>query len=532
MPLIQFPYNESPGIAKDIEPYRLPNGVWSDGQNMLAKDKRFGKAFGYGTFISSPTIVPKSLFFCPINTGAFWAYPGLTKAYAFDVDGTVADITNAGGDYTGGASDLWNFAFLHGLGIFNNGVDDPQLWNPPALGTALVDLTNWPAATSAKVIRSFLSFLIALDVTNATGRARQMVKWSHPATQGAVPTSWDPTDATKDAGEILLSRTPGACLDCLPLGNTNVIYKEDSVHGMSFIGGQLIFGFQELFTDFGLLATECVAAFGRQHFVATSDDILIHNGNQAQSVVDAKNRKWIFNNLDTTYFYTSYVMPYYSRGEMWFCFPLGGATWPNMAFIYNYASGSSSFRELPEAARAVYSPAIKTSIGDTWASGGTGADLWNTESTITWNDSQFIILEDKVFFINSEEDTIQKFDETSFEDVGKVRRSFLERQSMAFAGVDAKGNAVIDLDSVKFIQEIYPRITGTAGIEILVYVGTQMFADETIVWQDPKTYIIGTTELLPVYLSCRYLSIRFESSENIEWEVHGFAYEPVILGRF
>jgi hypothetical protein len=531
MAIIPFPFSDNPGIAKDIAPQDLPSGLWSDGKNMLFRNRKASKAFGYTEYIGTTTISPRALFFCPLNLSGFWIYPGLTKCYAFDIAGTKANITNSGGDYTGGEDSRWNFCFLHGLGIVNNGTDLPQLWSPPSLATTLVALTNWPASTYAKVMRSYLNFLIALDVTKSSGtRYAQMVKWSHPADAGAVPSSWDEADATKLAGENLLSETPGVLIDCLPLGGANIVYKEDATYSMTYIGGQYVFGFQRLPLSFGLLAQDCAVQLERQHFAVTNNDIVIHDGVTAVSIVAEKDRQWIFDALEQGGKTRAFAFPYHSRGEVWFCFSQTGGAVPDLACIWNKDRNSITFRDLPHVRSAVYVPALRLSAADTWDE--EAVLTWAAETTKIWDDPSYINIKERVLFINEDDGTIDQFDTDSYDAKGTAERSFLERQSMPFYGVDKDGKVVADMKAVKFVQELWPWITGTTGATVDIYVGTQDEVTDDITWLDPVTFTIGTTDFIPVYASCRFLSIRLEATGTDLWEWHGMEYSIQSGGVF
>jgi len=621
MPRIHFPLAQSPGVVKDIDPYRLPNGAWSDVRNMLFRDAQLKKAFGYTTFLGSPSVTPYGLFYLPAVDTALWAYTGLAAVYAFDAGAASSDITRAAGAYTGTVDDKWTATYLHGIGILNNGVDEPQVWKTPATATLLTDMNaevgTWTAGDSCRTIRAFGNYLVALDVTKSSTRHAQMVKWSHPAASGSMPSSWDETDATKDAGEQIISRTPGALVDCLPLGNANILYKEDSVHAMNFIGGGFIFGFNELFDSFGLMAPDAVAAFPGHHFVATFDDILVHNGVQAKSVIDSVNRRWLFNNIEFTAIQRSHVYHYKSRAEMWFNFVLDGGTTADMAYIYNYVTQSGTFRELPDVGRITFAPATRTTLGDTWggnqakvfasatdianatntftsanhgyATGlvgqwttdnalptgisavtnyfvirigqdtfkvatsyanaiagtvngisddGTGnqtftpTDTWESENNWSWGDTAFLTAISRTLFLNAVDASIDEFDETAFTEDGTNQRVFAERQSMPFVGLSDRGEAIVDVDSVKLFTELRPRITAAAGTEVQVYFGTQMFPGQTVTWQLPVTYVVETTEFIPLNISARFLSVRFEATGSVEWVLHGFSYDLEAQGQF
>ena len=606
MPIIDFSLAVAPGIVRSIEPHRLPLGIWSDGLNIHFRDNKTEKAFGFATFVDTPVINPKAIFFAPLNNTSLWAYPGLTAIYAFDRDGTTADITG-GTTPSGTEVDLWTFAYLNGIAILNNGVQDPQQW-VPSLGNNCADLSNWPASTECRTMRSFLQYLIALDVTKSSIRHSQMVKWSHGAAAGAVPSSWDETDPTVDAGEFLLSATPGIIIDCLALGNTNILYKEDSVYGMTFIGGSLVFGFQQLFGDFGILARDAVVAFGRRHFVITNEDILVHNGIQRESVVDARNRKWFFDNLSEAGRPSTFCVNVRHRSEIWTFFPMTGAGAPNMVMIYNTEQKSTTFREIPHARFAVYTPAQR-SLADDSFDGGTGdgslietidnaaavdkggglvgipitghaltvgatvviagtanydgsevivsataneivitatynaetfsvtdtvteTDTFDFESSIIFNKTSETELQSRFFMINEDDDDIEEFDETIFQDVGVNKRSYLERKTMAFVGAGQGGQMVVDLQQMKFFTEMWPHIVGADGVEVLVFFGTQDKVNDDVTFAPSVIYTIGTTTEIPIYLTARFLTVRFEATGSDPWELHGFTYEVLPTGRY
>jgi hypothetical protein len=263
----------------------------------------------------------------------------LAKAYAF-LGTTHADITNAGGDYTGDETDHWNGGVFHGIPVINNGVDNPQMWNLPGLGTALVDITAWPASTSAKVVRPFRNFLVALDVTKAGVRYSRMVKWSHRADPDAMPDSWDETDATKDTGEQSLEEGEEELVDCATLGNSNYIYTEVAAWEQALIGGPSIFAFRKKFPSVGMLTQGCAGKFQRRHFVVTANDIVVHDGSQVQSVADGIVRKWFFANLSSSNFRQTRVIPQHSNSEMWICFPSTGASAIDTALVWNWVFNS------------------------------------------------------------------------------------------------------------------------------------------------------------------------------------------------
>jgi hypothetical protein len=77
-------------------------------------------------------------------------------------------------------------------------------------GTAFANIPAWNANWRAAALRSYKSFLIALNVTKAGVNFPNLVKWSDAAANNVAPTTWDELDTTHLAGENSLSqaRTP------------------------------------------------------------------------------------------------------------------------------------------------------------------------------------------------------------------------------------------------------------------------------------------------------------------------------------
>src|ERR1700704_5216188 len=192
-----------PGAIADVPPYQIPPEAWTTALNMRARDYGLESLLGWVQVFGTPTVAP--YFLMPISGVAqnFWLYAGLNKVYAYD-GATHTNITRqtASVDVNYSSTDAadLNGTLLGNIPIINNGIDIPQFWPTQSIGTKLANLTNWPAALRAKVIRSFGPFLVGFSLIDAGNALPHTIQWSHPATPGSVPSSWDYTDTTVDAG--------------------------------------------------------------------------------------------------------------------------------------------------------------------------------------------------------------------------------------------------------------------------------------------------------------------------------------------
>ena len=513
------------GVITDVKPHELPLNAWSSALNMRFRDGYAEKFFGDAT-LTPGTVAPYFLLPVPLPVDYYWLYAGLNKVYAFD-GSTHTNITRQtlGVDVDYAATELlnWTGGLLNGVPIINNGVDLPQIWLPTTLGTKLAALTNWDAAWTCSAMRPYKSFLVALDVNKSGTRYPQMVKWSHPADTGGIPVSWDETDPTKDAGEYLLAETSGYAVDCVPLRDVNVVYKEDSIYLMQYIGGVFIFRFSALSKHLGLLSRRCAVEFtpGR-HAAFCVGDIIQHDGQQVKSIVDAKMRRWLFNNIDGTNYPTSFVVNYASLSEVWFCFPTTGNTIPNRALVWNWVSNTTTLRQLTDVAHIA--AGILSSGSTTWdAAVGTWdsyAGVWETRS---YNPSTLSLVQARPLA------SLLTQAETTNQLTGSAMAVSLERTGIA---VPVVADRPPDFSSYKFCSAIWPRIEGTDGGQVMVSVGTQQQIDGAVTWEPPVQYTIGSTNKIDCRVSGRLLAVKFESTADIDWRLHGYELNVQAGGRF
>src|SRR5262245_61859086 len=193
MSVIEIAVLRTIGLIRDQEGNYLPPEAWTYARNMRAVADGIERIGGQTQVFGTPGVAPH--FAIPISTTSqtYWLYTSLTKGYVYDGT-THTDITRVSGDYTAGNTRDWNGTLLGGVPILNNGSDTPQQWATLSPATKLTPLSNWPASTTAKVIRAFGPTLIALNLVESGTSFPHLVRWSHPADPGTVPSSWDYTD--------------------------------------------------------------------------------------------------------------------------------------------------------------------------------------------------------------------------------------------------------------------------------------------------------------------------------------------------
>ena len=454
----------------------------------------------------------------------WWLWASTSKIFVFDgVNDT--DITRTvGGNYNAVDAKSWNGTLFQGVPILNTGADKPQFWATYSAGTHMQDLTNWPATQTSRVVRSFLSYMFALNNTRGGVNFAHEVRWSNAAVPGSLPTTWDFTDPTNDAGNTdLPDVASGRILDGQELQGQFFIYKEASTWRVQFIGSPFVFSFHSFMENTGILATRCAAitADGLKHSVVTQDDWIIHNAISAESLLSKRMRRYLFNRIDATTYDTSFMFNNPIYDEMWFCYPSSGALEPDSALIWNYKYNSFS--------EAVGIDFRHVEIGTIPVTGLTWA-----QQTLTWaqdtgpwasskrrrlvaanpNTKKLILLDD----VN-----------TNLRD-GAVFTGTVQRTGLSVTGQKRNGEWIVDLKNQKMIRLLWPKIQEQSP-PVLIRVGYAQLINGSVAW-NPYQSFDPNTNLFVEGCEGQGRSIAVEFKGNNGWRLDGYKLDVEPLGEF
>lgn len=513
------------GIIADLPKEELPLEAWTAGRNVRFLNDGVEKFKGHIEVYATPLWTPWWLLPVARASQYFWLYASDTKVGATD-GSSHADITRAAGDYTTDLNIGWTGTVIEGIPVINNGAEVPQMWNTPALATRLIALTAWPATYLARSMRALKRYLVALHITKGATVYPYMIKWSHQAPTGGVPTTWDETDETNDAGEWTLPAEGGFLVDSAPLRDDLCLYKEYQTWKMQYSAGVDIFRFTKLFDSFGMLSRKAAVEFfsGRQ-LVFTGEDVVLHDGQQANSVMD-KRVKSHLNEIDSSFYQRSYIAVNYTKSEAWVCFPQTGQSSATIALVWNWKDNTWGVRDLPNAgfiASGVVSP---LDAEETW---GGAVGTWATD-TSAWGDRTYDPTKRNLLMAASAATKLYQPDQTQQID-GSNMTSYIERESLGFP---VKKDGPPEFNRVKQINSLWPKIKGTTGGVVNVYLGTQTKIDGPVTYSAAKSYIIGTTQYLDFseVQAARLHALKFESTSDVEWKLSGYDIDVVDRGVY
>jgi len=369
-------------------------------------------------------------------------------------------------------------------------------------------------------LRPFKSFLVALNITESGTTKPHRVKWSDSADPGTVPSSWDETDATKDTGEVdLTDVNSGPILEGLPFGAVFMIYKEDSVWSMRFVGGQSIFAFSNILTTSGILGARCVASVdkGKLHFLHTGDDLVAFDGQDVISVIDKKLRRFLLSDLDSANFENSFCFDNVALDEACFVYPTNGQTLPDKCVVWNYRDNTTSVRAF-QGNFAALGIIEELTAGD-WNS---DTEAWDNDLT-PWSEA----LRRQILVPDSANTKLYQLEVTDQAN-GVDMTSFLERTGLGVVGKDRQGNPKVDIGVRKLVRRIWPKIRGGP---VNIQVGVQEEIDGVITYQPAQSFDPATQKYLDFTANGRLIAVRFDATCNCSWQLEGYDLELEVLGE-
>jgi hypothetical protein len=519
MPIVRVPNCGSVGVIQDLSQHELPINAWTEVQNIRFLDGYANQFLGHSQAYGTPAVIPYHVLPVIIGSQRYWIYASLTKIYGVTITAGSAVHTNltrqtAAVDVDYAATpNSWTSTVLGGIPIMNPGntIDPPQQWD---LNTAnnFTALSNWPAATYCKSMRAYRNFLVALNITKTSTNFPYMVKWSHPADPGGVPISWDPADTTKDAGEFDLAEGYDHIIDGLQLRDSLIIYKESSVWRMDFSGGQYVHRITKVMGISGAMNRNCIVEIDGFHVVLTTNDIIVHDGVQATSILDKQTRRWLFQHIDVDETYQCHVFknPYFN--EVFICYASIGSAYPNAAIVYNYKDKTISKRSLPNVHHANFGQ-VDTTLTGTWDA---DPDPWSSDLTL-WDGPEAVPNAARVLMGSHDQKLFMLDSSASFD--GAMPDAFAERIGLNFGASE----------KIKLIKGIRPRITGNVGETVIVKVGSQNDPYEAPTYTT-MTHTIGDTVRNNCLVAGRYNAIRFETGTAFNWRIDSYDVEVETLG--
>lgn len=512
------------GINEDLPSSHLPETEYSFGFNVEPADLGMRSVLGHKAAYGTPLFPPEHLVFATSPGLFYWMYAsgdgiGVT-------DGELQfDITPPIPPTSLWADVVWTDTSINDFPVLNNGFDPrPWYWNK-VTGDQMQELPGWPLDAVAGSIRAFNKSLIAMNITDPQGDFNNHLLWSNSAEPGSIPDQWDPLPEN-DAGFTTLSDTRGALIDGQQFRDTFMLFKQHSTYTMTYIGGNFVFAFRKLFSTSGLLSKNCSAEYLGKVVALTDGDLIVSDGQSAQSMIDKKMRAWLFNQIDSDNYQRSFVVPYHSASQVWVCFPEIGEDQCTLALVWDASTNSFGVRELypstPHIARGQVGAVTGTIAWET------DNESWESDTTI-WNQSLFNPTDDALLQADRDETGAPPLSQlyaigegTTFN--GTPIRSKVERIGLDFG----------DVLRNKYVTLAILRVTGNAGIKFKFRIGASRDDSGVVAWNPEQEFVLGQdSQGIQVQITGRLIAFSVESViDQPQWTLEGIEFVYNWSGRF
>lgn len=264
------------------------------------------------------------------------------QSYYDDATNTWIDITTAD-TWNGGETDLVSWVVVAGVDvggkvlIITNGKNRPQIWDGVAAlfknAVAAPYSWNYPALASCKWLASMNNHLI---MGNINGNV-QNVAW----TDAGKVNEW----IAGTAAEEVLYDTIGAIKAIIPLAGRLIVYADDSLHTMSYVGGDLIYIFERVLDNIRLVSPNAIVDLGPYHIFLSQDNIQLFDGSRTTPTAANAIHRTYRDELSQTYAYRAFGFLDRSRKRVYFAVPTSSTISKIYLLEYNLSGDLSVQRQ-------------------------------------------------------------------------------------------------------------------------------------------------------------------------------------------
>ncbi len=548
MPIVPFRQLGQLGILADPNPYEIPPNAWSSGLNVR---------FAAGRAMRAPAwkLVQDDLPFTPIfgtpyrpasqtdavmmadTSGQIWQY----------VNGTVTNVSPSP-FAPQSVAPTYTACYLGEVLYMNNPVYTP-FYIDTTMST-FQPIPNWNSGWRCGSLRAFGDYLVALNVTKSGVNFPTMFKWSDTVLAGGPPDSWDSTNIATNAGENILEALESPIIDGLSLRSSFVIYATNQVWVATPSGNSLIFDFQRIFTDGGIISKNCAVEVNGLHYVFGPYDIYAHDGVTKKSLVENRVKEFIFSNLNNSYsdrFFTAHmpqtneILFAYVSADVPIAFP--STTGCNRGAVYNYAEDTWGFVDLPNilsVGLADMNPSLTwetspstmtwSTVGGSWYSSTDPyrVQIFGVQSALPgYIPNSRVVTYD---FVNKGAGTFSFLSDSN-------SPSFVQRVGIDLDGANLTQNTKYtqsagsmsytnespsDLTTYKVVKRVFPQITMFGNNPVQVTVGAQITPSGPVVWGATTLFNPLTDYKVDFRGGGRYIAFKMQEILPADFEVSGF----------
>jgi len=232
--------------------------------------------------------------------------------------------------------------------VFTSGYFAPRIWSFDKFNNGVVltpgnqsglylwggNIATAPVLQTAGSIPTAINYVAVMNdqivLFGAAGAVNAITSSSDIAVWTVSPAITFFNETLKSAGRLLTSEY---------CKGQYVIFTENSVHKMTFIGSPDVWLIEDIMTSDGLMGPKAATSVQDNVVWLGQENFYIYNGSIASVIPNNTLNEWFFSNVNQGSFYHSFSHKSVAFNEVWWFAPFAGSEEPNNYVIWNWEEG-------------------------------------------------------------------------------------------------------------------------------------------------------------------------------------------------
>jgi hypothetical protein len=237
----------------------------------------------------------------------------------------------------------------YGIGKpFNAGFAYPRMWSFDRFGTGVVltpgnqtGLYFWAGnVATAPVLQTAGSAPTAINYVVVENR--QIIVFGAGGVPNNIRSTNDITNWVAGPTVTVFNGTipqAGRLLSSSYCKGQVVLFANNSVYKMTFVGSPTIWVIDEIMTSDGALGPKCITSINDNVVWVGGNNFYIYNGSIAMAIPNNTLREWFYQHLNNSTSYQAFIHKSTAFNEIWFFAPFNNSEEPTDYIIWNWEEG-------------------------------------------------------------------------------------------------------------------------------------------------------------------------------------------------
>lgn len=423
--------------------------------------------------------------------------------------------------FTGDEDNRFSVAVMNNTLVETNGINQPQKYDG-TVATGFQDLSttlNAGTLSTSEIVVAFKDHLVFLNNTENGADAPQRATWTNIGSiEDLINGTAGYQDLTGSADWIIAAKQLG--------DNQYVVYMENSIYMMDWVGGQTPLRFTLMYGEDGILGKDAVEDIGGAHAVMGKKYLYLYKGDSSIVRLDENISPTLYSQIDGTYQNRSFIIYDKSNDELMFWVATATA-YPDEVWVLGMISKAWYRRDKTMLGFGYYVSQSSLTIGD--LTGTIGEQNYRIGDYLVRANSPLVL-------IGNNDGKVFKLDTTTYNNDGVAITNefqtpdFIAPGTVAKSLVDAYSAKQPDLESFFRVPQLIYEARGSS-------ITTEWSDDGGATWKPTAAAGNNTVTLTGTYefyqqdfdatvRKIRYRFLNTSASSGYQLRYYGFKWIP------